>query len=285
MLESGLKDASVWRADLPLRARYDIWRQGGRRVLPGWAQYDDITPRLAEQGVEVVPYHIDVDAFWRYVEESGYRRMGYWEGGKARAGTEKWLEHYVSIDLLRPQASAVLIDIASCTSPFPDILRDRWGCRTYRQDWSYPAGLDGDRIGSDAAALPVAEGFADGLTLHCSFEHFEGDRDARFLREAERVLRPGGRLCILPFYTNWSYSIQTDLAAWHLRRPGFEADAVIRVADNWGEVHGRFYDPEHFVRRILGSLGRLRLQIFRVENYLEVAPDCYLKLAAVFTRT
>jgi SAM-dependent methyltransferase len=202
-----------------------------------------------------------------------------------RAATEKWLEHFVSIELLRPRPGEVFVDIASCNSPFPDILREHWDCVTYRQDWTYAPGLEGDRIGSDAAALPVAAGFADGLTLHCSFEHFEGDRDARFLREAERVLRPGGRLCILPLYTNWAYSIQTDLAAWGSRRPKLDRDALIRVAEEWGELHGRFYDPARFGERILGNLGELQLQLYRVENYGEVASDCYLRFAAVFTRS
>jgi hypothetical protein len=59
---------------------------------------------------------------------------------------------------------------------------------------------------------------------------------------------------------------------------------LICVADGWGEIHGRFYDPAHFVDRILSNLGRLRLQLYRVENYAEIAEDCYLKFAAVFTR-
>ena len=275
----------VWAAPLGWRQRHRIWRQGGRRVHRGWTSYDDITPRLAAHGVEVVPYWIDVPAFWRYVADCGYRDMGYWEGGKARAGTEKWLEHFVSIDLLRPQASAVHIDIASSYSPVPDILRERWGCTTYRQDWIYPAGLEGDRIGSDAADLPLPPESVDGLTLHCSFEHFEGDRDVRFLREADRVLRPGGKLCILPIYFNHTYCIQTDLAAWPLHPPRFEGDAVICAAEGWGEVHGRFYDPAHFAERILANLGQLRLTLYRVQNYEDVARDCYLKVAAVFTRT
>jgi SAM-dependent methyltransferase len=281
--EVGLQGTSLWTAPLKWRARYDLWRQGGRRVFPGWATYEDITGPLSEHGVEALPFRIDVEAFWRYVEEVGYRRMEYWQGGKARAATEKWLEHFVSIQLIDPQPSEVVIDIASRYSPFPDILRERWGCRTYRQDWLYPPGVHGDRIGGDAAVLPLPNEFADALTLHCSFEHFEGDRDFRFLREAERVLRPGGRLCILPVYTNWTYCIQTDLASWPLRQPALERDALICVADGWGDVHGRFYDPEHFVDRILGNLGRLRLQLHRVENYTEVAGDCYLKFAAVFT--
>jgi Methyltransferase domain len=284
-VEPRLEGTWVWAAPLGWRGRYRVWRQGGRRVHKGWTSYDDITPHLASHGVEVVPYRIDVDAFWRYVADCGYRDMSYWEGGKARAGTEKWLEHFVSIDLLRPQPAEVHIDIASCYSPFPDILGERWGCKTYRQDWLYPAGIEGDRIGSDAADLPVHAESVDGLTLHCSFEHFEGDRDFRFLREADRVLRPGGRLCILPIYFNRSYCIQTDLAAWHLRHPSFERDALICAAEGWGEVHGRFYDPAHFAERILTNLGRLGLTLYRVENYEEVASDCYLKFAAVFTRT
>lgn len=284
-LEPQLEGKWVWMAPVGWRGRRDIWRQGGRRVHTGWTTYDDITPRLTAQGVEVVPYHIDVPAFWRYVDDCGYRQMSYWEGGKARAGTEKWLEHFVSIELMRPQAGEVHIDIASCYSPFPDILRQRWGCRPYRQDWLYAPGIDGDRIGGDAAVLPVPDEFADGMTLHCSFEHFEGDRDFRFLREADRVLRPGGGLCILPIYTNRTYCIQTDLAAWpRIKVPDFERDALICAAEGWGEVHGRFYDAPHFERRILANLGRLELTIYKIENYLEVASDCYLKFAAVFRR-
>jgi len=276
--------SSVWAAPIAIRRRFDLWRLGGRRVRHGWTSYDDLTESLAERGVRITPYRIDVDEFWRYVDTKGYRGMDYWHGGRMRAATEKWLEHFVSIDLLRPAAGEVLVDIASCSSVFPDILRDSWGCEAYRQDWSYPEGLQGDRLGGDAAELALPDGFADLLTLHCSFEHFEGDRDWRFLREAERVLRPGGRLCILPLYTNRRYSIQTDLEAWSARHPSFERDAVICLADRWGEVHGRFYDIEHFADRILGNLGGLELELFAVENYLEVAEDCYLKFAAVFTR-
>lgn len=280
-----IQDTSIWTASLGWRDRFRLWRQGTRRVSLGWPEYHDITPLLAGHGVEALPYRIDVAAFWRYVENVGYRAMDYWQGGRMRAATEKWLEHFVSIDLLRPKPGEVFIDVASCSSPFPDILRERWGCRTYRQDWEYASGVDGDRIGGDAVALPIPAEFADGLSLHCSFEHFEQNRDFEFLREAERVLRPGGRLCILPLYTNRRYCIETDLKAWHLGNPSFDRDAVICIADGWGETHGRFYDADHFVERILGNLGRLRLDLYRVENYTEVAPDCYLWFAAVFTKT
>lgn len=281
---SALSGQAVLESWLPQASRDLLWGQGARLVKEGWVSYDDITAELSSHGVEIVPYRIDVEAFWRYVEDCGYREMEYWQGGKRRVAAEKWLEHFVSIDLLSLQASDVVIDVASCTSPFPDIVRQLHGCCTYRQDWLFPAGVEGDRIGGDAAAMPVPAEFADKLALHCSFEHFEGDRDAGFLRETERILRPGGRLCILPFYTNHVYCIQTDLEAWRYRRPEFENDALICVAKDWGEVHGRFYDPRHFFDRVVDSLGSLRLQIIRIENYSEVAEDCYLRFAALITK-
>ena len=276
---------SVWLAPVDWRSRYRLWRQGARQVRREWASYDDISVPLADLGVDIVPYRVDVPAFWRYVDECRYREMTYWDGGRARAGTEKWLEHFVSIDLLRPGANDVLIDIASSSSPFPDIVRERWQCRTYRHDLLYPAGRTGDRIGSDAADLPIADESVDGLTLHCSFEHLEGDRDIGFLREADRVLRPGGQLCIVPIYFNRTYCIQTDLRAWHAHAPDLGRDALVCVAAGWGDVHGRFYDPEQFAERILNNLGRLRVTLYTVENYLDVAQDCYLKFVAVFRKT
>ncbi len=44
-----------------------------------------------------------------------------------------------------------------------DDVTPRWGCTTYRQDWIYPAGIEGDRIGSDAADLPLPPESVDGL--------------------------------------------------------------------------------------------------------------------------
>ncbi len=278
-------ETSVWRSPLPWRDRYRIWRRGGRRVRLGWADSEDLTEQLTRCGLEVVPYRIDVAAFWSYVDQVGYRSLAYWQGGQARAATEKWLEHFVSIELLGPRVGELLIDVASCHSPFPDIVRDGFGVTAYRQDLLYPLGVEGDRIGGDAVSMPLPASSVDLMTLHCSFEHFEQDRDGAFLREADRVLRPGGRLCILPLYTNRRYCIQTNLDRWRAScPPWFERDALVCQADGWEEVHGRFYDPEHLVERVLGNLGSLEARIVRVENAKEVAEDCYLVYAAVLTR-
>ena len=53
------------------------------------------------------------------------------------------------------------------------------------------------RIAADAAALPFASGSVDGVVLHHALE--VAGEPQRVLREATRVLRPGGRLLALGF--------------------------------------------------------------------------------------
>lgn len=271
-------------AAVPDSVRETLQRCGAGEIRLGWPSHDDLSAELVRRGIEVRPFRIDGEGFERYVRESGYAEMPYWHHGAQLKAREKYLEHYVSLELLEIGAGDVVLDIASCTSPWPDIVRRRYGCRVWRQDLTFPAGVEGDRIGGDAAALPVATGFADKIALHCSFEHFEGDRDSAFLREAGRLLRPGGRLCSLPLYLSKTFSIQTDPAAWEGREPEFDADAVTWLVYGWGESHGRLYDLDRFLSRVVAHLGDLELVVYRMENATEVVDDSHLRFAALLVK-
>jgi SAM-dependent methyltransferase len=255
-----------------------------QRYREGFATHDDITPELRCEGVRVVPHSIDLPAFWKFVDAGQYRHRTYYDGGRQACAVNKWLEHYVSLELLEPRPGEVLIDVANCYSPFPDVVRDLTGLTVFRQDLIYDVGIHGDRIGGNAADLPLKDEFADLLTLHCSFEHFEGTSDQEFIREAERIMKPGGRLCILPLYTHREYAIQSDPSTWDNRTVQFEPDAIIYLARGWGERHGRLYDAHHFLDRIVANLGHLRLTIYTMENYAEAWDHCYLRFAAVFRK-
>lgn len=275
-LDSGAGEEHCWHTDPRL--------PGPRSCRQGFATHDDITPELRNHGVRVHRHSIDLDGFSRFVDAAGYRHRSYYDGGRNPCAVNKWLEHYVSLELLEPDPGEILIDVANCYSPFPEIARELLSLKAFRQDLIYEAGIHDDRIGGNAADMPLDDEFADLLTLHCSFEHFEGTSDQDFIREAGRVLRPGGRLCILPLYTHREYAIQTDPATWKERTIQFEPDAVIYVADGWGEAHGRLYDARHFLDRVVANLGELELTIFEMENYAEVWEQCYLRFAAVFRK-
>ena len=182
----------------------------------GRIQNDDVSVQtiideLRQGNVRVVETTIDLPQFREYLRVANYAAYWpYYDAGRAPKFLEKALEHYLAASLLNLGPGDVYIDIATDTSPVPAIYHRAFGCAVYRQDLAFPKGIHGDRIGGDAASLPVNDGFASKMALHCSFEHFEGDSDIRFIGETSRVLRHHGRVCIVPLYLNQMYAIQTN---------------------------------------------------------------------------
>jgi hypothetical protein len=256
-----------------------------KRFVPHWepAVHRQVIVTLRDAGYAVHEHALSVEGYCEYLHQARYGRFPrYYAGGTAPNFAEKSLEHYTAAQLLDLEPDDVYVDVANAYSPVPEIYHDVYGCRTFRQDLLFPKGLHGNVIGGDAGAMPVPDGFATKMALHCSFEHFEGDADRRFIREAARVLAPGGRLCILPLYLYTGYAIQTDPATLSLRGLQPDTGATVYGAKGWRERHGRFYDVPHLTTRVSAQMGDLRLTIYAIRNASEVDPSCYLKFAAVF---
>jgi hypothetical protein len=242
-----------------------------------------IRSALVEHGFDVRDLVVDRTAYLEYLQRAmaDYEACAY----PGLHFPEKLLEHYLSFELLRPDATDTYVDIASAHSPTPDIARRLFGCATFRQDLRYPPGINGDRIGGDAADIPVPDGFASKLTLHCSFEHFEQDADIRFIRALPRVLRRGGQLCIVPLYLNARYGIATDVAWWPVQgKPTFEPGAEVYYLKDYMSAHGRNYDVDRLHERIRKNLRDLSLTICYVRNPEVVDPSCYVRFVALVTR-
>jgi SAM-dependent methyltransferase len=251
----------------------------------GWVLYaagaeGRIAQRLQSAGLTVRDYAVNVADYRRYFTQARYREdyPNYYDFNLP----EKSLEHYVAADLLNLTPDDIYIDIASEHSPAPEIYHRLFGARTYRQDLAYAPGLHGDRLGGDAAHMPVPDALATKLALHCSFEHFEGDSDIGFIREAARVLKPGGAVCFVPLYLFEEYAVQTDPAV--AADVPFEEEAIVYCAPGWRNRHGRFYDPEHLASRIAGNLGGLTMTIYRIANAPEVDASCYARFAMLMTK-
>jgi hypothetical protein len=243
----------------------------------------DIQSHLVERGFDVRELTVDLASYHDYLRQAlpDYKAYGY----LGLRNPEKLLEHYVSFQLLQINSTDTYIDIASASSPTPEIARRLYGCTAYHQDMIFPPGIHGDRIGGDAGAMDVPERFASKMALHCSFEHFEGDADIRFTRAASRLLRPGGRLCILPLYLNKRYAIVTDPLWWIMRgKPNFEVGAKIHFVRGYMNRHARFYDVDHLDTRIRQNRGDLTFTIYYVRNQKIVDPACYIKFIALMEK-
>lgn len=194
---------------------------------------------------------------------------------------EKSLEHFICIKLLNLNNGDVFIDIASEHSPLCRIITEMTGCEGYMQDIMYPSGIDGNRIGGDAANLPVEDGYFSAATATCSFEHFEGDADIKFMREMSRVLRPGGKVIIVPLYLYPTACYVTDPI---MSVPGgVPFDERIICIEDWGNRHARFYSAETLYRRIIKPNPGIKFDIFVLQNHgVFGAPEqCYCRFILI----
>ena len=279
--------------------RWPLWKVAVSRLpepkivdYPYWCAcdkpdtIDSICSDLEEAGISLEDYNINLDKYRSYLASADYESFPSYCGGGKTLGMgfeEKALEHFVSFDLLDIFSDDVYVDVASCSSPAPDIVRNLYGAKVYRQDLSFREGIHGMNIGGDAGAMQVPDGFASKMSLHCSFEHFEGDADIRLIRDLERVLSPGGRACILPLYLDDWYRTVIDPIMVFWTQPEFDDGATIVM----GKIHNRFgriYDVPHFIERVAKNIGKLSMTVYRVVNAKEIHPSCYLTFAALITK-
>jgi SAM-dependent methyltransferase len=183
---------------------------------------------------------------------------------------QKLLEYFVSISLLDLTPEDVYMDVAAQDCPFAFYVADKVGCLAYRQDLHYmEPGVHGQDIGSDASAIPLADESVSKMSLHNSIEHFEGESDTRFMIEAERLLRPGGRLLITPLELETSYREEHEA--------GWIDDEGVKHTWGVGARFARHYDLTSLRDRLLSPAQSLAPTILELANMADFGPECYLR--------
>jgi hypothetical protein len=187
------------------------------------------------------------------------------------------LEHYIAAQLLRLDKKDIYIDVGNEDSPAPIIYKNLFGAETFRTVFN------GEQIIDLSKNIPLADEFATKIALHCSFENFEGDSDMIFIREAARVLKPGGAACIVPLYLAQEYSVVTDPVIALFQHIGFEEKTVVCCVRGSKNRFARFYDPATLKKHLHLNSGNLTLKVFRITN-TDFDPSCYVQFAALLTK-
>lgn len=180
----------------------------------------------------------------------------------------KLVEYYISYRWLDLASDDVYIDIAAQDCPFAFFVQSQFGCDVYRQDLYYmKKGIHGADIGGNASKIPLKTGAVSKMSLHNSLEHFEGRSDIRFFREAQRLLRPAGKLLVVPLFIRDEYSTVKDA--------GWVDETGVKHLWGVGARFARWYDPATFKTRIVDTSKQLDLTLFHVDNATEIDPSCY----------
>lgn len=231
---------------------------------------DDFTARFEQlAGQPIIPVRIDVQDYSCF--KTLYSDM------RVMIDDEKLLEYYISYRWLEFNPSDTYIDVAAQDCPFAFFIRDRFNCRVYRQDLYFlEKGIHGEDIGGDASKIPLPRNSVSKISLHNSLEHFEGDSDIQFIRKAQRLLRPGGKLLVVPLFIGDEYTIETD-AGW------VDEEGVKHL---WceGARFARIYDLPQFKYRILENSKQLKLQVYHLQNANEIDPKIYAEYFAIFEK-
>lgn len=225
--------------------------------------------------------HISPEKYHAWLKQAKYPQNAY-QGNF----TEKTLEHYLTVELLSFNTTDIVIDVASCNSPFVDVIERTVGCQIYEQDIVYPPGIDGRRIGSNATHIPLPDHSVDKMTLHCSFEHFERTADSEFIQECGRLLVPGGHCAIVPLYIAERRFHLNNPICKDRDRLIFDTDTPVIRDPFWAmDRFSRFYDVQSFKERIVPHLGdSLQATIYFIENEKDVDPSCYVKFMLLLTK-
>lgn len=272
-----------------LKRLLDPWERAYLRLPHSQRTRDDLVldegavrGQLEESGLPIRPWTVDAGRFREWQREADYE--GHHGGYYQENLDEKSLEHFVAAEISGLSRGQVVIDTASQTGVAGEVYERLYGADVYRQDLEYPPGLHGREIGGDAAEMDVPAGFADVLTLHCSFEHFEGGSDSGFVREAGRVLKPGGVCVIAPLYLCQYYACLTHPPLSAGKGVPFEPEMRIHALRHWVNRFGRFYSVEKLRERVFANLGGLKAEILLVENFREVAETVYLRYILVLRK-
>jgi SAM-dependent methyltransferase len=228
-----------------LASRYDHTKN------PSDEYYGGLADRLRGAGVDVQTRRVDVTRFSDWVEAHASLQDIYKDPA---VRVEKLLEHFLSEESTHLTAGMTYIDVAAAGNRWVPCLRDA-GLNALSLDLSYPQGVHGWRIGADAQEIPLPSGSVDAMSAQCAFECFQCDADIGFVREAARLLRPGGRLAIVPLYVEDVHYISTSPYTVVDSDRFDEGAAVVWRDDEYDEPFSRHYSPEVLVDRLGDELG------------------------------
>jgi SAM-dependent methyltransferase len=133
-------------------------------------------------------------------------------------------------------------------------------------------------VESPAERLPLADQSVDKISCHHSFEHFRKEADTNALREIQRVLRPGGKACIIPLFVGEGYFEVVDLP-WTARGDK-RAERVFDPTSPFpgGRFSGGFarvYDLDALRTRVLDAIDPrvFSVTVVQLEGAHTILPD------------
>lgn len=263
---------------LKLRFQY---RHAPNYASPTETELEQIESDLKVLGIPVQDYYPEPELF-RDFQAKKWFPEDYHGGVRGGAWNEKLLEHWISsrrLELADYCPDDTYLDIAAASSPWARILREQLQVNSFA--------IDLCEIGSAYRDLPyyrvenaTKSTFPDasikGATLHCAYEMFLADDDTVLIHELARILKPGGKVIVLPLYMHTHYCTYSTPEYFGRGHSDPDAKEYIQM-DIKGVPSSRKYDAQALKHRVLDPIiaAGLSYQLLAIRNKSEFGSGIY----------
>jgi ubiquinone/menaquinone biosynthesis C-methylase UbiE len=215
-------------------------------------------------------------------QQANYFPLDYHGGIDGPVWDEKLLEHWIAserLGLMNWQAEDTYVDVAACSSPWAKILREHFGMQAFA--------IDLGEVGNNYKEPPyyrvenaTATTFKDVsitvASLQCAYEMFMNKDDINFIKEIARILKPGGKVVILPLYMHTHYCSCSTPEYYGKGYSDPNAKEYVRRHD-FGVPSARIYDAETLKQRVLDPIESygMHYQLLALRNKFELGRDIY----------
>ena len=240
-----------------------------------------IEQELTKLGIPIKDYVVKAETFHQFKQDFLFPE-DYHGGIKSGVWDEKLLEHFIAFERLglknyRPQD--IYIDMAACGSPWAKILKEKQNlASSYAIDVSIAvqyAHLSYYKK-ENAISTSFSASSVKGASLQCAYEMFTGNDDIDLLKEAARILSPGGKMIIVPLYMHTHYCSYSTPEYWGKGFSDQEAKEYVRL-DCFGVPSSRKYDAFKLKERVLEVIQNLGMsyQLYALRNKDNLGSNIY----------
>ena len=266
------------------------YRDAPRYANPTPAELREVERDLISLGVSIQDYVPSAAGFHEFKAENWFPPE-YHGGLHSGVWDEKLLEHWISserLGLMNYAPEDIFVDVAAASSPWAQVLRERRGLCAYAIDLCEVGGayrhLPYYKV-ENATEMSFGEASVKGAALHCAFEMFLGEDDTQFMHQAARILKPGGKVVIVPLYMHTHYCAYSSPEFFGRGFSDPAAKEYIRL-DCTGIPSSRKYDAAALKQRILSPIENLGLQfqLLALRNKADLGKDIYCHFILEVTR-
>lgn len=247
-----------------------------------------IEEALTQEGIVPHDLCVDVASFETFKQEFDFPPEYY--AGDTGVREEKLLEHYIAYTLGgigEFSAGERYVDVAAHNSPWVALLRTKHDISAVGIDLHIPDELlaTGFYFVEDATNTSFEDKSVALLSLQCAYEMFAGNDDVKFIDEAARILKPGGKAVIVPLYLHTHHCFYASAEHYGTGPSDAGATAYIR-REAIGVPFSRKYDPVTLKERLLSRIvaNDLQYRLLVLRNPSDVDAGVYCRFVLEITK-